>query len=204
MRQHATNPRSQRGMTLIAAMLLLIVITILGVGMFHNFGIQERIAGNTREKTRALHAAESAEAYAEWWLTSNKGANVTSGAACTAGTVSSTVQICSNALSTVASANSKLPLNIGGSETAVTYTPTWLSTGSDSANIYYKEPRFYLSFIAGTYNQTTGTTTNTYMIDALGYGGTASSMAEVESTYVVNVLYTTTGTNSKFINLGGP
>ncbi len=56
---------SQRGMTLIAAMLLLLVITILGVGMFHSFGIQERIAGNTREKHRALHSAETTEVHVE-------------------------------------------------------------------------------------------------------------------------------------------
>jgi type IV pilus assembly protein PilX len=203
MRQHLANHHSQRGMTLIAAMLLLIVITILGVGMFHNFGIQERIAGNTREKTRALQAAESAEAYVEWWFTANKGANVTSGVTCAAG-VTTAMQVCSNTLTSAASSSSNLPLNIGGAETATTYTPTWLTTGSDSANIYYAPPRVYISFITGLYDQKTGTTTNTYTINSLGYGGTASSMAEVESTYVVNVLYTTTNSKSKFINLGGP
>jgi len=40
----------QRGMVLITALLLLIVVTILAVGMFRSFGLDEKIAGNTREK----------------------------------------------------------------------------------------------------------------------------------------------------------
>ena len=36
--------------------------------MFRSFGTQEKIAGNLREKERALHAAESAQQYGEWWL----------------------------------------------------------------------------------------------------------------------------------------
>ncbi|MGH8322405.1 MAG: PilX N-terminal domain-containing pilus assembly protein, partial [Steroidobacteraceae bacterium] len=122
MRPHS----SQRGMTLIAALLLLVVITILGVGMFHSFGIQERIAGNTREKQRGLHAAESAQAQAELWLTGNRGANATTGITCSAGLVSGdsgSAQICTNTLANVATNLPNLPLNIGGAETAVTYTP---------------------------------------------------------------------------------
>ena len=67
----------QRGMALIASLLLLVVITILGIAMFRSFGLQEIVAGNTREKTKALQASESAEQYAEWWLTENGAVNAT-------------------------------------------------------------------------------------------------------------------------------
>jgi type IV pilus assembly protein PilX len=197
----------QRGMALIAALLLLLVITILGVGMFHNFGIQERIAGNTREKQRALHAAESAEAYAELWLTQNNGANASTGVVCAPGLVSAdagTVEVCSNTLASVATNISNLPLNIGGQEADVTYTPPGVVAGTNALNVYFSIPRFYISFLSTSYNQQSGASTNTYTIDAVGYGGTQSSMAEVESSYVVNVIYTTTNSNTKFINLGGP
>ncbi|MGL1645792.1 pilus assembly PilX family protein, partial [Vibrio parahaemolyticus] len=73
------------------------VMTILGIAMFRTLGTQERIAGNTREKQRSMYAADSAEAYAEWWLTSQGGINATSGVAC-AGLVSADAkqtQICS-------------------------------------------------------------------------------------------------------------
>ena len=52
---------TQRGVALISAMLLLIIITILGMSMFRSFPTQEKIAGNVREKERALHAANSAQ-----------------------------------------------------------------------------------------------------------------------------------------------
>jgi type IV pilus assembly protein PilX len=202
------NPASQRGMALISAMLLLLVITILGVGMFHSFGIQERIAGNTREKHRALHAAESTEVHVETALKGNNGANASTGVVCAAGVVAETppgIQICTNTLASVATNMATLPLNIGGTATYVTYQPPGVTVStSGGSNVYYQTPAYYVSFISGLYNQTTGMSTNTYTIDVLAYGGTASSLAEVESTYLVNVAYTTQSGNSKFINLGGP
>ena len=59
---------NQRGVALVTSLLLLVIITILALSMFRSFGTQERIAGNLREKERALHAADSAQQYAEWWL----------------------------------------------------------------------------------------------------------------------------------------
>ena len=58
-------------MVLISSLLLLIVVTIIALSMFRSFGIQEKIAGNTREKQRALPAAVSAQQFAEWWLSNN-------------------------------------------------------------------------------------------------------------------------------------
>ena len=58
-------------MVLVSSLLLLIVVTIIALSMFRSFGIQEKIAGNMREKQRALQAAVSAEVYAEVWLQSN-------------------------------------------------------------------------------------------------------------------------------------
>ena len=69
-------------MALVTSLLLLVIITILALSMFRSFGTQEKIAGNLREKERALHAAVSAQQYAEWWLL--QGNNTAAGAiACT-------------------------------------------------------------------------------------------------------------------------
>ena len=65
--------RREGGLVLISSLLLLVVVTILAVGLFQNFGIQEKIAGNLREKQRALAAAEAAQEYAEWWLAQGNG-----------------------------------------------------------------------------------------------------------------------------------
>ena len=43
----------QRGMVLVTSLLLLVVVTLLAVSMFRSFGLDEKIAGNLREKQRA-------------------------------------------------------------------------------------------------------------------------------------------------------
>ena len=47
----------------------------MALSMFRSFGIQEKIAGNMREKQRAVAAAVSAEVYAENWLINNSMGN---------------------------------------------------------------------------------------------------------------------------------
>ena len=100
MRRARTTPRdgTERGMVLVTALLLLIVVTILAVGLFRSFGLDEKIAGNVREKHRAVNAAETAEEYAEWWLaTGNAGTGT--GVVCAPPLVSAaTGEVCSNVL----------------------------------------------------------------------------------------------------------
>jgi type IV pilus assembly protein PilX len=198
---------AQHGMALIASLLLLVVVTILGIAMFRSFGLQEVVAGNTREKTKAVQSAESAEEYAEWWLTENGAVNATSGVTCGAGILnanSNNIQICSNTLASAVADVSVVPWVIGGSESAVAYTPPYLNVGSNAVNIYYEAPRFYISYLSGSYNATLGAQTNNYTIDSVGYGGTPNAVAIVEAGYTVTQIFSTTGSLSKFVNLGGP
>ena len=71
-RRTAQLPARHKGMALITGLLLLLVVTIIAVSMFRGYGVEEQIAGNTREKQRSLNGAISAEQYAEWWLTSGQ------------------------------------------------------------------------------------------------------------------------------------
>ena len=191
---------SERGMVLVSALLLLLVLTILGVAMFRSYGLLDRIAGNTRERQRAMHFAESAQTFAEWWLTADGGANATSGVTCSAFvTAPSQGQVCSNVLAN--------PLSLpwaGG----VTYDLSQAPDGTAATSSdYYSAPQFYISSITSSYNRASGTATNTYQIDALGYGGSANTASVAESGYLVAVTYTTeppSGPNAvKFVNLGG-
>jgi type IV pilus assembly protein PilX len=187
----------QGGMALVAALLLLLVLTMLGVGMFRSFGLQEHIAGNTRERQRALHAAAVAQSYAEWWLTSDKGANAQMGITCATG-VPTAPQICNQALAN--------PVNVPWT-TAVSYTPTGMSTGSSNLGVvdnYINAPNFYIQWISGSYDKTSGTAVNNYLIDADGFAGTTTAAAVVESAYSVNVTYTAQNDRTKFASLGGP
>lgn len=51
--------RGQRGATLITAMVLLLILTLLGVTALNTTTLEERMAANTQEQMRAFQAAES-------------------------------------------------------------------------------------------------------------------------------------------------
>jgi type IV pilus assembly protein PilX len=175
----------ERGIVLIATLLLLIVMTIFAMGMFRSVGVQELIAGNVREKQRALQTAVSAEQYAEYWLTINN--NSASGDYTCSGVtnaVTGVVQICSNILSkVVAGGVTTVPWTIGGLPTGFTYNPGNSITVNvaGGANTYYGVPQFYISDL-GSYAAVKG---EVYEINAFGYGGTGNTVAVIDSTYVI-------------------
>ena len=195
-------------MALVSSLLLLIVMTILAIAMFRTFGTQEQIAGNTREKQRAIHTADSAEAYAEWWLSSQGGINATAGVACNSlkSAGPSTTQVCATQLNTVVAGGdvSVVPWKVSGTDVGFTLTPTGLSTTAGTQDSYYQAPRFYISYVSSFYNSQTGVQQASYLINAAGWGGTPTSVSVVEASYIVNKMYTTQGQKSRYINLGAP
>lgn len=178
--------RAQGGMALITSMLLLVVVTIMALSMFRSYGTQERIAGNTRDKQRAINAAESAQQYAEFWL-SSAAAPV---AGVCAGFVSSNIgQICSNLLANPATVpwTSGVTFTQFTSNTINSHTNVLNSTGgtADTATnfaSYFAAPSFYITDLGPN----AGTPGEVYQIDAVGYGGTANTVAVVESTYLIS------------------
>lgn len=167
--------RRQQGMALITGLLLLVVCTLIAVSMFRSYGIQEKIAGNTREKQRATSAANSALQYAESWLTTQS-----SPPKVVCAKLVSTPQICSNALADP----TKVPWDNGG----VTFTnfdtanPS-LVTASASRGTYYKTPIFYITDLGPYVGTPAG---EVYQIDAVAWGSTPNTVAVVESTYLLS------------------
>jgi type IV pilus assembly protein PilX len=179
---------------LISSLLLLMIITILALSLFRSLGTQEKIAGNLREKERALHAAESAQQYAEWWLLLP--ASVAVGAsACPAGTLSANLgqgQICNQ---NQAPQPGGVPWDVTNVLAAapygwangiqVTYLPPGMSVpgvnGGNNDPPYAATPGFFIAD-AGVAADGQG---EAYQIDAYGYGGSAATVAVVESTYEV-------------------
>jgi type IV pilus assembly protein PilX len=165
----------QRGMVLVTALLLLVVVTLLAVSMFRSFGLDERIAGNMREKQRALSAAETAEQYAEYWLASG---HASTGIACATPLISSSVgQVCSNAL--VSPTTTPWTMGVNYLYTPSTATTMNISTSGGMGN-YYQTPAFYIAYVGTT---STGTL---YQIDAVGYGGSPDATAVVEAVYAIS------------------
>lgn len=183
-------PVSERGMALVSSMLLLLIITILALSMFRSFGSQEKIAGNLREKDRALHAAVSVQQYAEWWLT-QPGGSIAAGApvTCTVGPPlnanAGQSQICTNASSFV-----KLGIDptqqLPWPTTYVQYSPAGMGTpaqpGSNANDPAYAwTPGFYIVDL-GVAADGAG---EAYQVTAFSSGGTTGTVAVVESTYEV-------------------
>jgi type IV pilus assembly protein PilX len=179
--------RRQRGLVLITSLLLLVVVTILAIGMFRSFGIQEQIAGNVRDKQRALNVAETAEQYAESYLSSGNAASAT---ACTTLAVYAAPQVCTLTLTAQGINPATVPWTLSGAKIGVTYAPPSgnlaaltmsSSQTSGGQNTYSQNPVFYIGFLStGTSN---GLITNIYQIDAVAYGGSANTTAVVEATY---------------------
>ena len=195
---------AQRGIVLVSSLLLLLVVTIVALSMFRSFGIQEKIAGNMREKQRALQAAVTAQQFAEVWLSGNAGS--TPSAPCTTlmnGNNPNQGQICSNQLSNLSifpNGVTAVPWMFNNTPVGVTFTPPGMSIGSTTTTAntflnpsYVSAPTFYISDLGASPNGSTPG--EIYQIDAVGYGANSNTVAVVESTYVVS-------TSSH--NIGGP
>ncbi len=183
MSQKHSARTGQRGVALVTSLLLLIIITILALSMFRSFGTQEKIAGNLREKERALHAAASAQQYAEWWLLQNN--NTAAGAIACAASVAATPnvgQICNQTPQQQLGAGNvtQVPWPI-----QVTYTPeNMLLVGQPlvAGNPpYFATPAFWITD-RGVAADGSG---EAYQVDAYGYGSAASTVAVVESAYEI-------------------
>ena len=61
-------PAHQRGAVLIVSLILLLVMTIIGVFAMRGTTMEERMAGNMRDRSMAFEAGESALRDAERWL----------------------------------------------------------------------------------------------------------------------------------------
>ena len=175
----------QRGIVLIASLLLLLVVTIMAVSLFRGFGIDEKIAGNTREKQIALAAADTAEQYAEQWLADN----IVTTTVCTKQLVAPLSQACSNQapaafdpLPTGVSSVTNLPWQIAGKPAGVSFLPVNVPS-LDAVTV--NPPTYYISYL-GPGTAPDGVSPGTvYQIDAAGYGRITSTAAVVESTFIV-------------------
>lgn len=182
-------PRTARGMALVTSLLLLLIITLLALSMFRSFGIQGRIAGNTREKERALHAANAALQYAEFWLSVGAG-STTNDTVCNSAANNwlnanlGQGQICSNALDTFTTVTT-VPWTNGGQQVGVQYNPGLalnIQAAGAAQGSYAQVPAFYIADLGPS---ATDAGSEVYQIDAVGYGGNTNTVAIVESTYEV-------------------
>jgi type IV pilus assembly protein PilX len=183
-------PTAERGLALVTSLLLLMIITIIALSMFRSFAVQEHVAGNLREKERAVHAAESAQQFAEWWLTQGNNAAI-GGVTCANGTLSANAaqgQICNLTPVQVgfnpATLNPPWPIQVTFLPVGMSATPGVNGVNGDPP--YALSPAFYITQL-GPAGDGQGVA---YQVDAYGTGTTAlasasATVAVVESSFEI-------------------
>lgn len=174
----------ESGYILVVSLVVMLLLAIIALSLLGSNTIQELLAGNLSEKTRALQAANSAMNYAEAYVAQNPSAGVP----CTAGTTSTVPVVCdsnSPAPGTLAPNDLTLPTS-GGAAIGTIYQPANMTIStSGGANSYYQAPRYYIQY-AGLVADSNGTVDGTlYKITAAGYGGNSNAIAIVQAYYRV-------------------
>lgn len=180
------SPKDSRGFSLIASLVILIVLTILMVAMMRSAISQDSMTGNTREKTRALRAAESAIDYAEWWIKQSN----TSPVSCSSGQLTQPT-ICDDAVNIVHSA--KPPLNTWTEYEPSSDTTYWQTDTQGGRDRFYRNPGYHIQHL---YTSPDGKA-DYYQITAYGYGGNSQAVA------VTQTLFQITYSGNQITNLGG-
>jgi type IV pilus assembly protein PilX len=169
-----------RGISLISVMLLLLVVTILALSMLRKVGNEERIAGSVREHQRAFESAQNALQYAENWLdTGYAGGNVST---CPAGAVDASVT--GNIL--VCDVNLSNPTSLAADAlwpTHFAFTPPGMSVSTSGGDgTTYQIPGFYISSLGLAADGRTAL----YQVLSYGFGGGASAVTVLQSTYALS------------------
>lgn len=169
--------RATRGFVLIAGMLFLLVLTILSLSMFRGFGLQERIAGNTRDRQRAFEAAQSALQYGEWWLTQGTGGTGVACSSVVTVSASAPMGVCSNALAN--------PTTLPWAPARYEVLPSGMTVAAgggvaaDGDIKYQGRPGLYIYYLG----MSADGLAQLYQVTSFGYGGNADTAVVLRSTY---------------------
>lgn len=181
-----TTRRNTRGFALITALLMLVVLTLLGVSMMGGVSLQEKMSGNSREKTRAFEAAQAALQYAESTLFQIGFApQLQSGTACQSYAIpgsqpQQSVMVCPQNLPLVNP--TKVTAGVWTSGQGTSFSPAEIHvSATGGSNVYFSKPQYYVQY-AGTDVSSGGAIYNIY---AQASGGNESSIAVVHSVVLI-------------------
>ena len=176
-----------RGFALFTALIFLLVMTLLGVTMYSDVILQQRMAGNIQQKTMALAAADSATRVAEELV---QATNLPIQSTCSGQTT--TPRIC--LFNTLANPTLDATWSASGSGvklTALTFAGI-VSPGGGVQGAYAAYPQYYVERIPPTPGNSIGigqqygglATQNFYRITAWGVGGNADAVAVTRTLYI--------------------
>jgi len=165
------SPVHQRGVVLIVALLVLLIMAMIGVTSLQGTGLQQRMSNNLRDSTVALQTAETALRVAEVYIT---------------GLANTTGFTAAGPYYTQGNAPNPLTSSTWTGGGVVTATGTY---GSAVAPQYFIEMEGLFSPLNGTassissYGQGNGNATTVFRIVSRGTGGTGGSQVILEEFY---------------------
>lgn len=167
----------QRGFVLVIGLLFMLVLLMLSVSMFRSFTMQEKIAGNTRDKQRSFEVAQGALQYAESWLNGGHTLTPAACAATTTGLAIASLSVCNAALATPATTPWPSWYTYPLLPTAQVAAGGGLTASGDV--IYQAQPGVYISYIGATTDQSG----LLYQVTSFGGGGSAETQSVIQSTF---------------------
>lgn len=172
------------GFVLIAALAVLVMLTLLALAMFHGLGIEEKIAGNVREKTHAFYAAQSALQYAESSLAAV--ATLPVPIPCSQTVPATTLVVCQKGTDL---SQQQLATTIWNQSFGTTFIPPNLLVNNQPLaqmlpNQYANYPQYAITYI-GT--DPGNSTSSLYQVTAQGFGGNSDTVAVVQSIYALTL-----------------
>jgi type IV pilus assembly protein PilX len=199
LQSHSTSQK-QRGVALIASLIIMLLITIVALSIMRGNNLFEKMAGNTRERQRALQSAQSALQYAETWIATTA---VSAPSSLTAGTCSTTaalttMQVCNVDPTSSSSGIANIqyfPYQIPGICVAPANSPGGVITSGATCkntavtpnvgDVYYAQDPGVNIYLVGTMKSTGQLV---FKVTAIGYGGstgTNATVAIVQSLYAL-------------------
>ena len=183
---HHLPVRRCRGFSLFSSLVILVILTLLMLAMMRSANLQDNMTSNTREKARALRAAQNAMNYAEWWIKQNN----TTPASCANGQLSPP-KVCDTAVTVQNSAEP--PLSAWTEYTPSTNTAYWQTDSQGGNGTYFRNPGFHIQHL---YTSPDGKA-DYYQITAYGYGGNSQSVAVTQDLFQISY------SGNQITNLGG-
>lgn len=165
---------SEAGLALVSALLMLVIITLLGVSLFLGVGLQQKAAGNSMDKSRALEVVQSVTTAAERWLDVNSQKLGPVGCSSTVGTF----RLC------ISPPNDPADPSSWASAGATTVDLQQVRVDASGAmNTYAAQPAVWISYLG----RATMGSGNLYEIDAQAYGGNPNTVAVIQAVYYVGL-----------------
>ena len=171
----------QKGFILFFVMIFLIIVSVLGISMFGGFIKNQMIAGNYREKDRAIDAAQAALDYSQNWLSANGNlydGGWNTGVVCTANQAAITPVVCSNPVTSA--------VTEAWAATSNSYTPPSMTVNAGGGqNSYATNTNYYLQYAGITGANPPAAL---YKVTSTAQGGNANASTVLESVYQVQTV----------------